>query len=1228
MRGKQGFRQVRNRDSRVIFAGFDADTSNVVVNSATPNSLNGSDPAIIFSGFQNIALPQNTPTSSAPTVRLAATNNRFALLSYSSDTSGYTPTASQIFVSRDATKWRTKTLPTRDTTDPLKHAWAEVYGCNGRIIVSHSHYPDVVIADNSTEWTLLQNVFAVNGFQQNGIAAGNGILLAAADDAKVVYRSLDNGTTWLAIASNILIDEFSGSPRFKALDSILALTYGAFGASNVFFMLARRNDVPRYRYVLTSTDGVTWTQRLRIDLGTTGTPQEPIIASAPNRTAIVLNNLTTATTIITTTAGTWTTVASTPAANWRSVIYDGSKFVACGESFGSTAAAVVMTLNPAAGTPAWTVKLTNTQKLRAVVSGFSTQPQQDASVALLLRMAGDVASSTFVDSSLTPKTITATNVVHSADQTKWPPANSAQFIGADYYLTVAASPAFRTNTDDFTIEAWVWLDSYSDGAFWDKYAYVDWPVYNYRGLLWQLDSAGALKITADGTVYGTTPNAVIPLYSWAHIALVRKNNQIAIYVNGEIQMSAYAPFNDNDANHTTAPRIGTMPEQPWNTGLSGYIGEFRFTNGFAQYNGATFSVPAAPVLNFSALGTPYNVTVSSGYKQLFVAWEPPATTGGERIFDYIVESSTDDGITWAAIADTTSATTSRTVTNLLNGDEYVFRVAAVTEDGVSSYSVVSEPIVVGGDQYFDNVVALLHMDGTNDSITFTDSSAFSRSLTRSGNPQISTTQSQFGGASAYFNGSSYVSMPASADFDFSTSDFTIEGWVYNTHSGYSGIIGSRNNGTGHGWCLYINNNTLRTGSTRGSAGYSDVQLHPTSIAQNTWTHFAVVKTAAGYTAFINGVAGPVLTGGGFQYIPGLPVSVGALASYGELPFLGYIDDIRVTQGVARYTQPTFSVPAAPFPDDGPLSAPTNFNALAQNQSVKLTWQMPKSRGFLPVVDYIVQYSEDAGATWNTAADSVSTATTTTVTGLVNNTNYLFRVAAINDDGTGPYATTAAPVAPTNGDPLFNSVSLLLRFNETNNTFIDTSSQPKTLTANNGGATYNTLSKWGDGSAFFNGGSLTTPSSADFSFGTGDFTIEFWAYPTADTFAGAMINVGYYYDGILFRQRNGSDSLYLNGSWVNWNSPANMPSNVWTHMALVREAGVVAVYANGTRLLTWNNAADLNPSGTFVTIGVGSHSGFGEPFYGYLDELRITKGVARYSGPTATIPTGPFLGAPE
>lgn len=894
MRGKKGFRQTRNRDIRVVFAGIDGDA--IKINTATPTSLNNTNPTTIFSGFQTVALPQNTPTITAPTIQLANDGNRFALLSYMPPSLGVTATESQILVSLDAKTWRTRTLPTRNTTDAIKHAWAEVYGINGRFIVSHSHYPDIVISDNNNSWILLQDVFAVNGFQPNNIVFGAGKLIAAADDAKVIYQSTDNGATWTQVASGITINESTAAPQSKALDQILALTYGPDGAANVFFMLARRSDVARYRYVLTSPDGVTWTQRLRIDLGTTGTPQEPLIAASPTRVVVLWNNLTTATTLITTTsASTWTQLTNTPAANWRTLIYDGNKFVAAGEPFSTAAAPIVMTFPAAGASLVWSVKLTDTQKLRAASVGSSTQIQPDNAVTLLLRMNGAVNSNVFVDSSPNPKTVTAQQTFLSAAQTKWPGSLSAVFDSSKF-LRIAQHPDIIMGTADFTMEAWVWLTEFGWPGQWF------WLSSKFR---WDFGNNGSLRASVDNgiTYFVTTPEYVVPLQTWTHAAIVRQNNKITIYVNGEAKASAAYAFDDDLLGEVQIGRY-----------INGYIGEYRVTKGAAVYTTPTFDVPTAPLPAFTTLGRPNALSFSpAAANQIVINWLPAYAPSGVTVTDYLIQHSTDDGVTWVNAETTTKTNASATVINLLSGIEYKFRIAAVTEDGTGLYS---------------------------------------------------------------------------------------------------------------------------------------------------------------------------------------PVSAGAVPGI---------------------------------------------------------------------------------------------------------------------------------------DPYLNRVSLLLKFNTADNAFIDSSPESKQLFITGLVTLSNAQSRWGDGSAQFAGGTILLNSSAAFGFSTGDFTIEFWAFPAEQTLAGGIINVGYYYAGILFRQRvydpnawwlSPGDSLYFNDAWVNWNSEQNMPSNVWTHIALVRESGMVSVYANGVRVLNYAQPADLGTS-QFVTIGAGAHSGLDEPFIGYLDDLRITKGVARYSGPNAQIPTGPF-----
>lgn len=125
-------------------------------------------------------------------------------------------------------------------------------------------------------------------------------------------------------------------------------------------------------------------------------------------------------------------------------------------------------------------------------------------------------------------------------------------------------------------------------------------------------------------------------------------------------------------------------------------------------------------------------------------------------------------------------------------------------------------------------------------------------------------------------------------------------------------------------------------------------------------------------------------------------------------------EIRAVNG-AGVGAPSAPVTAVPRTVPG---APSGLTATSGPASAVLSWSAPEDDGGSPVSDYRVQHATSAGGPWTTFSDGTSADTTATVTGLTNGTTYLFRVAAINEAGTGPdagpSATTplAAPSAPT------------------------------------------------------------------------------------------------------------------------------------------------------------------------------------------------------------------------
>ena len=86
-------------------------------------------------------------------------------------------------------------------------------------------------------------------------------------------------------------------------------------------------------------------------------------------------------------------------------------------------------------------------------------------------------------------------------------------------------------------------------------------------------------------------------------------------------------------------------------------------------------------------------------------------------------------------------------------------------------------------------------------------------------------------------------------------------------------------------------------------------------------------------------------------------------------------------------------------------------AVSGNAQLAVTWTAPASTGGSAITDYLVKYSANNGSTWTNFVDPVSTATSCTVTGLINGTAYVIKVVAKNAVGISPASANSAPATP-------------------------------------------------------------------------------------------------------------------------------------------------------------------------------------------------------------------------
>lgn len=199
--------------------------------------------------------------------------------------------------------------------------------------------------------------------------------------------------------------------------------------------------------------------------------------------------------------------------------------------------------------------------------------------------------------------------------------------------------------------------------------------------------------------------------------------------------------------------------------------------------------------------------------------------------------------------------------------------------------------------------------------------------------------------------------------------------------------------------------------------------------------------------------------------------------------------------------------------------------------------------------------------------------------------------------TGNFTPPTAPLtAITNTQVLLNFTNAGI-IDYTGRNIIETVSNAKVSTA---------VSKYGGGSVALDGTEdylFFSPLNNNlYNFGTVDFTLEFWINPN-------VVNQS----AVWLFNWNTEPRLQLTNQTLEWYSAGVaritsgniLTAGVWTHVALVRSNGVTKLYAGGTQ--TGSDFSDTtNYSQQIFSIGGGSPW-----FNGLLDDIRVTRGYARY-----------------
>lgn len=316
--------------------------------------------------------------------------------------------------------------------------------------------------------------------------------------------------------------------------------------------------------------------------------------------------------------------------------------------------------------------------------------------------------------------------------------------------------------------------------------------------------------------------------------------------------------------------------------------------------------PAAQVVNAS-LGTPPLIVLasSSGIVAHTTSWSPAA--------DAIFDSGSDNLMAGYKIYNSSPADVTVDMGDLGNANQLLSCYVQLAAGEIEF------------DPYFDAVVFLSSFDGTDGSTTVVDDSNTPHTMLAVGNAQLDTAQKKFGTASALFDGTSdcFRASAVSSDFSgFSTAQFTAEAWVrWNS-------VPTGSNAGDHICGVWIAN-FLSWSLGRGDSSADELRFICSSdginvaatvttsgagLTTGVWYHIAVDRDAGSkLRIYVDGVmrgSGTVTTD--FRNSTGR-FTVGGEDNLGNRALNGWIDEMRITKGVARYASDGgFTVPDAPF----------------------------------------------------------------------------------------------------------------------------------------------------------------------------------------------------------------------------------------------------------------------------------------------------------------------------
>ena len=817
-----------------------------------------------------------------------------------------------------------------------------------------------------------------------------------------------------------------------------------------------------------------------------------------------------------------------------------------------------------------------TRSIAPVVTTTSSNQKVDLykhHVVLAMNMNGPNNSTKFIDQKGSSLTVSGSAQISTA---KYKFSGASAYFDGSSFLTIPNSPNFDFGSGDFTMEFWFSATSTSNHTIYNKC-----DSGGYEQSLRVLIGNTGVTVEASSTGVGLQMSvpAVIPLELnvWKFYSVSRKNDTFYIFVDGVLKGSLTQAITIR-AN-TLPVSIGYNPHtSTWYT--NGYLDDLRITKGYSRYT-SNFTppkqsyLPSNKAVYFDGDGDYLTLTNNGEYdfgtgdfsidvcfKATFLGVNPGAADTNHTIFS--VSSGTNTHVLYIYNSILTFVLSLNSVTqvvsllpeNILENKWYFVslkRVNGILQmcvDGILRHGTTSNHnFNIGGS------VSIGKVNNASGSWSgwfkgYISDLRITKGITRP--ISLPTTSYLLSGQSAYFDGTGdYLQVPHSSDLDLGDT-YTVE-FAFMKGSSIKLEIGDYSNQSGLWNGLQFSIRQMGSGSDVrvyfwGTNATNQLSVDiPVSKFTEFWNHFSVVRNGTNGYVYVNGLlVSTIIVGGNVVINTTQGLKVGRWSSIVQEDMTGYIADLKIIKGEAKYTAP-FVPPKMKF--DGALPSDPYW------KNTKLLLSAPHQ------------------------AISSQTSNTADYKNLVDNSVVVTGVNAL-------WQTTQKVNADFQGAYQFDG----------------------------------------------NGDYLSVPASSAPQFGVKSFTLECWIKPNAYSTSGSNIidtRVSGGYAPFTF----GIVNIYGKNriSFFTQNSPniatapvVPMLTNVWMHIALVRDNGKMNIYVDGVKQGFYEGSESLYGTtnlGTNNPINIGGGNGVGY-FDGYIDQLRITLDIARYTG-NFTPPTLPF-----